>query len=77
MSLNKQFTKSNDQLQNLNTWTHQEEKIFQKLSRLFLAAPTTTFDESKKQLPKSPFTHWSLFRKSLSPMPSLSHQSSS
>ncbi|CAF1409508.1 unnamed protein product [Rotaria sordida] len=40
-------------------------------------APPTTFDENKNQLRKFPFTPWPLFRKSVSPIPSLPHQSSS
>ena len=57
------------------------EKKFQKLSRLFLAAPSTTFNSSthinRNQLRKSPSTPWSLFRKTNSLTPSLSNQSPS
>ncbi len=59
------------------------DKKFQKLSRLFLAAPSpttlnsTTFDQNTNQLRKSPSTPWSLFRKSGSQTPSLFNQPTS
>ena len=57
------------------------EKKFEKLSRLFLAAPSTTFNSNinlhKNQLRKSPSTPWSLFRKTNSPTPSFTNQSQS
>ena len=54
------------------------EQKFQKLSRLFLAAPSpTSLDQNTNQLRKSPSTPWSLFRKTGSPTPSLSIHPSS
>ncbi len=53
------------------------EQKFQKLSRLFLAAPSPTMDQHINQLRKSPSTPWSLFRKTGSPSPSISIQPNS
>jgi CRP-like cAMP-binding protein len=86
MYLSNQFSKSNDQLESLNKRTRRrkrrkrrksstEDKNFQKLSRLFLAAPSPTSklnvisDQNKSQLRKSPSTPWSLFRKTGSQPP--------
>jgi CRP-like cAMP-binding protein len=55
-----------------------QEKQFQKLSRLFLAAPLSSdFTEPPNRLRKSPSTPWSLFRRTGSATPSLSNQPSS
>ncbi|CAF1690671.1 unnamed protein product, partial [Adineta ricciae] len=53
-----------------------DDQTFKKLSRLFLAAPTTsiqncTTNETRQQIHKSPSTPWSLFKKTGSPSPSL------
>lgn len=53
------------------------EKKFQKLSRLFLAAPSPTLNLKSNQLKKSPSTPWSLFRKTHLPNPNTQNQPSS
>ncbi len=81
------LTHLHDQLENCNKKRRRKRrrsssssKKFKKLSRLFLAAPSSTLnstlDEHKNRLRKSPSTPWSLFRKRGSTTPSLSNQPS-
>lgn len=58
-----------------------DDQTFKKLSRLFLAAPsaapsTSTLNDHRHQMRKSPSTPWSLFKKNGSPTPSLPNPTS-